>query len=230
MQMTVPVRPQDLALNMTVVGTAEPAMSGGYARYGKRALDIAMALALAPIAFVLVAVFAAVLRMQGQSPFYSQFRLGQGGRAFRIWKLRTMRADADIFLQELLANDPARRAEWNSTQKLKDDPRVTALGAFLRKTSIDELPQLVNVLRGEMSMIGPRPMMLDQAPLYGAGLHAYLSLRPGISGKWQVTERNDADFGRRAQIDAEYARELSFAADLSIAWRTLSTVLRSTGH
>ena len=228
--MTVPMRPQDLSIAQTVAGQTEFPVSGLYANYGKRALDIAMALALAPIAAMLVAFFALVLLVQGQSPFYSQLRLGRGGQVFRIWKLRTMRADAEAFLQHLLATDPARRAEWNSTQKLKDDPRVTKLGAFLRKSSIDELPQLLNVLRGDMSMIGPRPMMLDQAPLYGPGLHYYLSLRPGISGKWQVTERNDADFGRRAQIDAEYARDLTFAADLSIAMRTVNTILRSTGH
>ncbi|MFN4056809.1 MAG: sugar transferase [Roseinatronobacter sp.] len=228
--MTVPMRPQDLAIAQTVSTSSVFEVSGVYARYGKRILDIAMALTLAPAAIVLVALCALALLIQGQSPFYSQLRLGQGGRAFRIWKLRTMRPDADVFLQQLLATDPVRRAEWNSTQKLKDDPRITPIGAFLRKSSIDELPQLLNVLRGDMSMIGPRPMMLDQAPLYGAGLHYYLSLRPGISGKWQVTERNEADFGRRAQIDAEYARGLTLAEDLSIVARTVTTILRSTGY
>jgi lipopolysaccharide/colanic/teichoic acid biosynthesis glycosyltransferase len=227
--MTVPMRPQDLTSAQSVGGVSSSSV-GLYARYGKRMFDIALAVTLAPVAVVLVAICALVLLLQGQSPFYSQLRLGQGGRAFRIWKLRTMRPDAEVFLQQILANDPALRDEWNTTQKLKDDPRITPFGAFLRKSSIDELPQLLNVLRGEMSMIGPRPMMLDQAPLYGAGLHHYLSLRPGISGKWQVTERNDADFSRRAQIDAEYARELSLTVDLGIALRTVTTVVRSTGH
>lgn len=203
---------------------------GFYARRGKRVFDLLMALALLPVALVLVIGFAAAMLIKGERPFYSQKRVGSGGRNFTIWKLRTMHPNADALLKSLLARDPALREEWNRTQKLRDDPRVTKLGAFLRKTSIDELPQLWNVLRGEMSMIGPRPMMVDQKPLYGPTLQTYLALRPGISGQWQVTERNDADFRRRAEIDADYAANLTFRRDLFIVWRTIRTILRSTGY
>lgn len=228
--MTLPLRPQDLMRADALGDSGVDHGASFYAQSGKRWLDVALTLVLVPVAVLLVLVAALVLRAQGQQPFYSQMRLGQGGKVFRIWKLRTMRPDADEVLKHILATDPAARAEWNSTQKLKRDPRVTAFGAVLRKTSVDELPQLWNVLRGEMSLIGPRPMMLDQIALYGPALRHYLTLRPGISGKWQVTERNDADFHRRAMIDTEYAREVSFGADFRIFVATLRTILRSTGH
>lgn len=230
--MTLPLRPQDLhtAQGFSLDGPYDGAGNSVYARIGKRVLDIVLVLALLPIAIPMVALFALTLLILGDSPFYSQKRLGMNGRVFRIWKLRTMRQDADQVLAELLARDAQRKLEWERTQKLKDDPRVTWLGSFLRRTSIDELPQLLNVLTGDMSMIGPRPMMLDQASLYGPSLPAYLSLRPGISGKWQVTERNDADFRRRALIDLEYSREVSLRTDLQIVAQTVTTILRSTGH
>ncbi|MGY6705001.1 sugar transferase [Roseinatronobacter sp.] len=202
---------------------------GVYTRFGKRLLDIAMVLMLLPIAIPVIAVSALMVMAGGNSPFYAQQRIGQFGKVFRIWKLRTMHADADQRLQALLAENTALRTEWNTRQKLQNDPRITKIGHFLRQTSIDELPQLFNVLRGEMSLLGPRPMMLDQVKLYGASLPAYLALRPGISGLWQVTERNDANFEQRAMIDAEYAATLSFANDLRLVAKTIKVVLRSTG-
>lgn len=133
-------------------------------------------------------------------------------------------------LAALLEADPARRAEWQSTQKLKQDPRITRIGSYLRKTSIDELPQLWNVLKGDMSLLGPRPMMPDQKHLYGPAFPVYASLRPGISGMWQVSERNESHFQRRAELDIQYARDLSLATDLRLVWQTLRTVLYSTGY
>lgn len=202
---------------------------GVYASMGKRLLDLALVALLVPIAVPVIAFCAVMLLINGNNPFYAQLRLGQHGRVFRIWKLRTMHADADQRLQALLAENSKLRAEWNAKQKLQDDPRITRVGHFLRQTSIDELPQLFNVLRGDMSLLGPRPMMLDQVKLYGPTLPAYLALRPGISGLWQVTERNDADFEQRAAIDAEYAATLSFANDLRLVWKTIKVVIRSTG-
>ncbi len=131
-------------------------------------------------------------------------------------------------LQAYLAQNPKARAEWDATQKLKDDPRVTRLGRLLRKTSIDELPQLWNVVRGEMSLVGPRPMMISQRALYPGT--AYYSLRPGITGFWQVSERNDCEFAQRARFDAEYDSRVSFAVDLSILIRTVQVVCRATGY
>lgn len=202
---------------------------GLYRAFGKRALDLSLAIMLLPIALPLVALAALALWLTGVNPFYSQLRVGLNGTTFRLWKLRTMRPDADQVLEQILRNDPAKRAEWDSTQKLKEDPRVTRLGHLLRKTSMDELPQFLNVLRGDMSLLGPRPIMLDQRALYGPTLHVYTAMRPGISGLWQVTERNDAEFARRAEIDVEYARSLSFKGDLRLIWQTFRTVLRSTG-
>ncbi|MCC5964862.1 MAG: sugar transferase [Natronohydrobacter sp.] len=206
------------------------ARQGLYRLFGKRLFDLFLVVLIAPIVLPIIIVVTLVLLVQGVAPFYSQARIGKGGRHFRIWKFRTMHPDADRLLQDILDTDPAMRAEWLDTQKLKHDPRVTSFGLFLRKTSIDELPQLWNVLRGQMSLLGPRPMMPEQKHLYGPALPVYTSLRPGISGVWQVSERNDSHFQRRAELDIEYARNLSFATDLRLVGKTLRTVLYSTGY
>lgn len=200
-----------------------------YHAYGKRVLDLTVAVLLLPIAVPVVALAALVLWLTGVNPFYSQLRLGRNGQSFRLWTLRTMRPDADAVLEQILRADPAKRAEWDATQKLKDDPRVTRLGHLLRRTSLDEVPQFLNVLRGDMSLLGPRPIMLNQRSLYGPTLPVYTAMRPGISGLWQVTERNDAEFSRRAEIDIAYARGLGLRSDLHLIWQTIRTVLRSTG-
>ena len=211
---------------------AQPAQQakGLYARGGKRVFDIFLVALMLPFALPLIGFFALILKMQGFSPFYVQRRLGRNGRVFNVLKLRTMYPGADAILQSILAADPAKRAEWDSTQKLKHDPRITPIGHILRKTSIDELPQLLNVLFGDMSLLGPRPMMVNQAQLYGPTLPDYMAVRPGISGLWQVTERNDSDFRRRAQLDSDYVRTLSFRQDLWLVVQTARAVLRSTGY
>lgn len=201
-----------------------------YRSGGKRVFDLFLILMILPIVLPIIIIVTLTLLLQGVSPFYSQERLGLRGRSFRIWKFRTMHPNADVMLERLLEADPVLRAEWQETQKLKADPRVTRLGHFLRKTSIDELPQLFNVLIGQMSLLGPRPMMLGQQHLYGPALPVYTSLRPGISGVWQTSERNDSHFQRRAELDIEYARQLSFTTDLRLVGRTLRTVLYSTGY
>jgi lipopolysaccharide/colanic/teichoic acid biosynthesis glycosyltransferase len=231
--MTMTLQHQDLKVAEAVVtaGTTAPAATRGlYARFGKRLLDVTIVLLSAPIVLPVLLLAAIANLLSGNPIFYSQLRLGRDSHVFRIWKLSTMRPDADKMLEELLENDVSRRREWATTQKLKDDPRVTRVGTLLRRTSIDEIPQLFNVLKGDMSLLGPRPMMLDQIDLYGPTLPAYLSLRPGISGKWQVSERNDANFRRRAQIDAEYASSVSLKADVVLIWKTLRTLVRSTGY
>jgi lipopolysaccharide/colanic/teichoic acid biosynthesis glycosyltransferase len=204
--------------------------TGLYANHGKRLLDLVIVTLSLPIVLPVLLLCALANLVTGNAVFYTQLRLGRHGKIFRIWKLRTMDPRAEEMLQEILQDDPARREEWLTTQKLKDDPRITRVGAFLRRTSLDEIPQLFNVLRGDMSLLGPRPMMLDQVEIYGPSLPIYLSLRPGVSGKWQVSERNDAHFRRRAQIDAEYARDLSLRTDLLLIWQTLRTLIRSTGY
>jgi lipopolysaccharide/colanic/teichoic acid biosynthesis glycosyltransferase len=193
----------------------------------KRALDIVLVLVAAPVVVPFVALLALLVSREGGKPFYTQDRVGKGGRIYRMWKLRSMVVDADSKLAAYLAENPAARAEWDHSQKLRRDPRITRLGAFLRRTSLDELPQLWNVLRGDMSLVGPRPMMPSQKTLYPG--EAYYMLRPGITGLWQVSARNESGFAARASYDSEYDRTLSFATDFRLLVATLRVVRRGTG-
>jgi len=160
----------------------------------------------------------------------SQARLGIGknGRHFRMFKLRTMVADADQILEAYLARNPEARAEWDDTQKLKNDPRITLFGKILRKSSLDELPQLLNVLLGHMSIVGPRPMMVGQDSIYPG--RAYYEMRPGITGYWQISERNETSFSQRAQYDTAYFKDLSFGTDVKVILGTLRVVVSGTGY
>ena len=230
-----PVRMQPANMNAALNGIAQvgragqAAAAGGYAAAGKRLLDVALVLLSLPLVLPVIAVCAAALWLEGGRPFYTQARLGRGGREFRILKLRTMVRDADALLQHYLDSDPELRREWDETQKLKNDPRITRVGRLLRATSLDELPQLWNVAKGDMSLVGPRPMMPDQLPLYGDAW-AYFALRPGITGLWQVSVRNEAGFGSRVRADIEYQRGLSLGLDLGLIWRTVGVVLKGTGY
>lgn len=200
---------------------------GMYLRLFKRPLDILLVCLGLPIALPLIAVIAVLIASRGGQPFYSQTRIGKNGKSFTMWKLRTMVRDADAALERHLAADPSARAEWDRTQKLQNDPRITRLGARLRAFSVDELPQIWNVLKGDMSLIGPRPMMPSQKVLYLND--SYFALRPGITGLWQVSRRNEASFAERAQIDAVYAGNVTFRDDLNILMRTAGVVLGRTG-
>lgn len=209
-------------------GAAEAAeMSGIYSRYGKRALDVALCLAALPLAAPLVAALSVAVRLDGGPAFYGQRRVGRGGRTFTCWKLRTMVCDADERLELHLASDAKARAEWEATQKLRNDPRVTRFGRFLRTSSLDELPQLWNILKGEMSVVGPRPFTLEQSELYHG--RSYYRMRPGLTGYWQVGQRNGASFAQRAVDDGRYAREVSLWTDLRTIFKTVRVVLRGTG-
>ncbi len=198
---------------------------GFYRDVGKRIADILLVLLSAPITLLVTLLCAIALWAEGGQPFYRQKRLGENGRHFSILKLRTMCREADEVLESYLAADPALRAEWDRTQKLKNDPRITPVGALLRKTSLDELPQFWNVLKGDMSVVGPRPMMPDQLPLYDNPA-PYFDMRPGITGQWQVSDRNENSFGRRSTVDAAYHGSLSLALDLRILVQTVGVVLR----
>lgn len=199
-----------------------------YRKLGKRLLDVTLVMMAAPVIVLVVGLLAILVALDGGRPFYVQERIGRNGRVYRMWKLRSMVADADERLEDYLAKDPNARAEWDSTQKLKSDPRITAFGRFLRKSSMDELPQLWNVLKGDMSLVGPRPMMVNQQDLYpGAD---YYHLRPGITGSWQVSARNESTFADRARFDAQYNRDLSMMTDLRLILATVRVVLRATGH
>jgi exopolysaccharide production protein ExoY len=156
-------------------------------------------------------------------------RLGKGTRKFQVLKFRTMVCDADRRLEELLASDPAARDEWERSRKLKNDPRVSSIGRFLRKTSLDELPQLVNVLRGEMSLVGPRPIVEDEIKHYGRDFYAYQSVMPGVTGMWQVKGRSSTTYEERVALDVEYFRTRSFRQDLSLLLLTVPMVLLRRG-
>ena len=205
-----------------------PVWHGPYRRFLKRAFDAVAVVLAAPLVLPVILLFGLLVSRDGGPMFYFQDRIGQGGRVFRIWKLRSMVIDAERRLEEHLAGDPAARAEWAETQKLKSDPRITPVGRLIRKTSLDELPQLWNVLRGEMSLVGPRPMMPSQAKLYPG--RAYYSLRPGLTGFWQISSRNETSFAGRATYDTEYARRLSLFTDVLVLLATIRVVLRGTGY
>lgn len=165
----------------------------------------------------------------GGAPLYAQWRIGRGGRTFRCFKLRTMVTDSEERLQQLLATNPAARAEWQRDHKLKNDPRITALGRFLRETSLDELPQLLNVIRGEMSIVGPRPIVTGEIHRYGRRFSDYCSVPPGITGLWQVSGRNDVSYRRRVALDVTYARRRSLATNLLIMIATVPVMIFRKG-
>ena len=196
----------------------------------KRALDILGAGTLLLLTLPVFLVIAALVRLDGGRPFYAHPRVGRGGRVFGCLKFRSMVADADRRLAALLESDASARAEWETTRKLKNDPRVTWVGRFLRATSLDELPQLVNVLKGDMSLVGPRPV--QQAELtayYGGGAAHYLSVRPGITGPWQISGRNDTSYAQRVALDVAYATHPSLLRDIKILLRTPAAVLARRG-
>jgi lipopolysaccharide/colanic/teichoic acid biosynthesis glycosyltransferase len=193
----------------------------------KRCFDVAATVAVAPVALGLVGAMALLVKLDGGKAFYAQPRVGRNGKAFKLWKLRTMVPDAEAKLEQYLKDNPAARIEWDLNQKLRQDPRITRVGQFLRKYSLDELPQLFNVFLGQMSLVGPRPMCLDQRSQYPGT--AYFELRPGLTGLWQVSDRNNCTFTDRALHDTRYARIMSFGTDLKIIVQTVGVVFRGTG-
>jgi lipopolysaccharide/colanic/teichoic acid biosynthesis glycosyltransferase len=195
----------------------------------KRVLDLVLGLLLLPFVLLLLAPVCLLVTLDGGKPVYRHLRLGRGGRTFYCYKVRTMVPDADAQLRTLLDSNHLAREEWSERFKLKKDPRVTRLGQFLRKTSLDELPQLWNVLRGDMSFVGPRPIIPDELERYGDRAIAYLACAPGISGLWQVSGRNDASYEQRVLLDERYAREWTFVLDAQILLRTLPVVLGTRG-
>ena len=198
-----------------------------YRNHFKRGFDILLVLMAAVPVILVLGICALLIARDGGSPFYHQTRIGRFGKTFKMWKLRTMVANADAALENHLAANPADRIEWDRNQKLRNDPRITKMGRILRKTSLDELPQLWNVLKGEMSLVGPRPMMVDQQSLYPGS--AYYALRPGLTGFWQVSVRHESSFAERAQYDADYLSKVNLAQDISVMWKTVSVVTKGTG-
>ncbi|MCA8958388.1 MAG: sugar transferase, partial [Planctomycetes bacterium] len=160
---------------------------------------------------------------------FAHRRLGRDGRWFSVWKFRTMVIDADRKLAEYLAEHPELQREWQETHKLKSDPRITRVGRFLRRSSLDELPQIWSVLTGRMSLVGPRPIVADEVVKYGDAYALYTSVPPGITGLWQVSGRNNTTYPQRVALDAAYVRNWSIWLDLYVLYRTVKTVLRREG-
>ena len=212
-----------LALNM-----AEPRVTF-YTKYGKRLFDIVLALILLPVLTPMMLVIAAGMAHKGKIIFGHR-RVGRGGKEFTCYKFRTMVVGADRQLAELLASDPTARAEWDRDHKLKDDPRVTHLGRVLRRTSLDELPQIWNVVRGDMSFVGPRPVTRSELVKYGGHTPAYLLVRPGVTGPWQVTSRGDGSYSNRVLQDATYIAKINFVLDAKIIAQTAVVPLKMAGQ
>lgn len=204
--------------------------SGSIRWSGKRLCDLFISFFGLVLAAPIIVAVAALLWSEGKGAVvYSQIRIGKNGRPFRLYKLRTMVVDADERLAALRAADPAVDREWKSNQKLKNDPRVTIAGVFLRRSCIDELPQLINVLRGDMSVVGPRPITEAQIGEYGRRFPEYTTVRPGLTGLWQVSRERHPTFSNRIAADWLYIRRQCFWLDLRIMFRTVPVVIMGKG-
>jgi exopolysaccharide production protein ExoY len=187
---------------------------GRFSLAAKRLTDIVLSLVCLALFSPLFLACAILIRRSGPGIFYSDKRVGRDGQVFFCHKFRTMVPNANAHLAGLLAKDPVLRQEWETSFKLKVDPRVTAIGRFLRKTSLDELPQLLNVLKGEMSLVGPRPMFVEEQERWGVAIHDYYSVRPGMTGAWQIYGRSDTDYETRIRLNVEYVRRWSYWGDI----------------
>lgn len=181
---------------------------------------------LAPL-FLISALL--VWREDGGPIFYRQERIGRGARKFACLKFRTMAVDAEARLQKLLEADPQARVEWNRSRKLKNDPRITRIGGFLRSSSLDELPQLINIIRGDMSLVGPRPIVAEEVARYGIHFRHYCAVRPGLTGLWQVSGRSDVSYRERVVMDVAYVRAKCLTLDLKILFATVPAVMFRRG-
>jgi lipopolysaccharide/colanic/teichoic acid biosynthesis glycosyltransferase len=196
-----------------------------------RTFDIIFASVLIIVSLPLMLIIAIWIRLDSPGPiFYRQLRVGRNARLFHCLKLRSMWIDADRRLTELLESQPQLRDEYMATYKLRDDPRITWLGGFLRKTSLDELPQLFNVLCGSMSLVGPRPVVPTETALYGDHLPKVLTVRPGMTGSWQVSGRNDMPYEQRCQLDVQYADSHCIRRDMKILLKTAKVVIAPSGN
>jgi Undecaprenyl-phosphate galactose phosphotransferase WbaP len=203
---------------------------GSGSRLFKRVFDLILVALLGSLALVPGLLIALAIVIDSRGPvFFAHRRVGRARRTFRLWKFRSMVGDADALLERYLRQHPERASEWERTHKLKDDPRVTRVGRFLRKTSLDELPQLWNVLRGDMSMVGPRPIVAAEAAKYGPAFGLYSQVLPGLTGLWQVSGRNDTQYSRRVELDCHYIRNWSASRDLGILLKTAGVIARGRG-
>src|SRR5271165_7158802 len=204
--------------------------SGAAYRVGKRALDLLFSIAALPVVLILVAAVAILVKATSPGPiFYRHVRVGLRKKPFGLWKFRTMIHQSDHFFWNHLAESPEARREWLCYRKLKRDPRITKVGAFLRRTNLDELPQILNVLVGDMSLVGPRPVVAEELARYGAGETLDTAVLPGITGLWQVSGRGALPYERRVALDVEYVSTWSFVRDILVLTKTLNAVWTCRG-
>lgn len=195
-----------------------------------RIMDLSLILLAAPYIILTFVIITILIKLDSRGPvFYRQARIGRFGRKFHVYKFRTMVQNADQILQTYLENSPELKAEWLATHKLKQDPRVTRIGSILRKLSLDELPQLWNIVIGDMSLVGPRPIVDAEVEKYGKCFDLYIKVRPGLTGLWQVSGRNDTTYERRVELDEFYVLNRSLRLDLQILWKTVFVVLKKDG-
>jgi Undecaprenyl-phosphate galactose phosphotransferase WbaP len=202
-----------------------------YNRFIKRTFDMLVSLLLLPVLVPLISILGLLIKLDSPGPvFYMHTRIGRGGRSFGIYKFRSMYRDSKTRLEHILRTDPDAKKEWESSYKLKNDPRITAIGAFLRRTSLDELPQILNVLKGEMSLVGPRPVVQDEITKYYREYADYYQLvRPGITGLWQISGRNNVDYEVRVRLDSWYVLNWSVWLDILMLAKTIRVVLKREG-
>ena len=218
------------SLPESAVGLVCPGLRDPGARVLKRILDVIVAALLLILALPLAIAIALAIVLENRGPvFFAHTRIGKGKRRFRLWKFRSMVVDADWMLARYLEAHPERLAEWREMHKLKDDPRVTRVGRWLRRSRLDELPQLINVLRGEMSMVGPRPIVEEEIPKYGPVFPLYVQVLPGVTGLWQVSVRTHTSYRQRTDLDMKYMRERTLWMDLLVLLKTVRVVIFGRG-
>jgi Undecaprenyl-phosphate galactose phosphotransferase WbaP len=199
-------------------------------RIVKRCLDIFLILISAPVVLFILAAVAAMVMINSPGPiFYSHRRIRKNGVFFSMWKFRTMCVNSAEVLEDYLSEHPEARAEWNRTHKLRQDPRITPIGSFLRRYSLDELPQLWNVLAGHMSLVGPRPIVAAEVEKYADSFECYCRVKPGLTGLWQISGRSELDYDKRVALDCDYVNRWSLRRDLRIMLKTFRVVLKQDG-
>lgn len=225
--MPVSTKAMQLPPSIEEFGYQELGRTGFYRTRGKRFFDVVFTLCLLPALLPVVTILALIVSLNGGAPFFKQTRIGRNGRLFACYKLRSMVIDAEAQLPDLLSANQMAAEEWSERQKLGSDPRVTVIGRVMRKTGLDELPQFLNVLRGDMSLVGPRPVVPEELGRYGMFAPHYLSLRPGLTGRWQVSDRSATPYDQRVQMDVHYQKNVTFLGDLWIILRTPFAILFS---
>jgi Undecaprenyl-phosphate galactose phosphotransferase WbaP len=199
-------------------------------RVVKRCADIGLVLVSLPVTLLILGVVSVLVMLTSPGPvFYSHRRIRKNGAFFSMWKFSTMCVNSAEVLEDYLASHPEARAEWSKTHKLRDDPRITPFGAFLRRYSLDELPQLWNVLTGQMSLVGPRPIVAAEVEKYGESFNCYCRVKPGLTGLWQVSGRSELTYEERVALDCHYVNHWSLSKDVMILLKTFSSVVNQDG-